>query len=40
MSQHFPKYKVKAGRFIYDAENKKVKVTKDKGMLTLFTVSY
>lgn len=39
MSSNFPKYKAKTGRFIYDLATKKVKVSKDKGMLTLFTVN-
>lgn len=38
MSSNFPKYRVKAGRFQFDQTTKKVKVSKDKGMLTLFTV--
>jgi hypothetical protein len=39
MSSNFPRYKVKTGRFIYDLGTKKVKVSKDKGMLSLFTVN-
>ena len=38
MSSTLPRYKVKAGRFIYDLTTKKVKVSKDKGLISLFTV--
>jgi hypothetical protein len=38
MSQSFPKYKVKAGRFAFDTETKKVKISKDKGFLQFYTV--
>lgn len=36
----YPTFKVKAGRFTFDAETKKVRVSKDKGLLTLFTVTF
>jgi len=38
MSQEYPKYEVRAGRFHHDQTTKKVKVSKDKGKLTFFTV--
>jgi len=38
MISNFPRYTVKAGRFVYDLATKKVKVSKDKGNLNLFTV--
>ena len=37
MISNFPRYTVKAGRFVYDLATKKVKVSKDKGKLNLFT---
>jgi hypothetical protein len=38
MSGHYPSYKVKAGRFTFDSETKKVRVCKDKGLLSFYTV--
>lgn len=38
LMEKYPIYKVKAGIFAYDQETKKVKVKKDKGLLTWFTV--
>lgn len=36
--QNNKKYQVKAGRFEYDIETKKVKLSKAKGQLSIFTV--
>jgi len=33
-------YSVKAGRFNFDKTEKKVRVSKDKGLLSIFTVIY
>lgn len=38
MSGAYPSYKVKTGRFTFDTDSKKVRVSKDKGLLTLSTV--
>lgn len=38
MEGGYPSYKVKAGRFTYDPETKKVRVCKDKGLLCFSTV--
>ena len=38
MAQTLPRYQVKAGRFNYDPDTKRVKVGKEKGLLAFFTV--
>jgi hypothetical protein len=35
----YPKYEAKAGRFTFDPQSRKVKVSKDQGRLTFFTVT-
>lgn len=39
MTDSYSKYQVKAGHFNYDPETKKVKVGKEKGLLTFYTVN-
>ena len=38
MTQNYPRFEVKAGKFNFDQETKKVKVSKDKGKLAFYTV--